>query len=831
MEDRSKPILRRFAWVPATLLLWGVAAGHALADVVGRLKFSVKNAADEKPLANAKIVLKDSAGTRPDVTLTTDAQGTATSPQLEIRAWNVTTNAEKADTFDPDTRSVNVVADTTTDVEILLEPLKEKTIVVRSNKNALRQRDASNTSRIDQTFIQKFPTSPANNQDFSKLLRSRPGFAEDSVNQSHPRGEHSSTAIFINGFELPDVLQGRVGQILIPEVLQSLDVQTGGYAPEYGGETAAILNIDLRSGPITPIKNAYLQYGDYSTYNGSLTVGGQAGQAIGEPDANGRVARRFGYIINLNGYASDNLLQPPQPDYQTAHNHGESQSYFGNFDYTFDQRSRLSLTVNATPAYSEIANRAGLPASFATVGQGFGYAGGLSASDAAAAGIVSQQAAGQNIYQRDTNEFGVLNFRHEFSNKLSGLLSFGLVHSGQDILNSNPAVNLANLPADNSIEFNPTIRRNYHHTQGQGSLTYSASKHTVKAGLLLDDEEGDESYQLIPASQAALTALQGIDANGSLTPSNGVTPTLQVHRAGFYRAGYVQDTWAITRRATLNYGLRADWYKQNQNVPGQSGINQANLSPRINFAYAFNPRTVGRVSYNRLFIQPPLAQGAIIGQAIIPETLSQYDVSIERQVSPRQVAKIAAYYKDINNQIDTGLLIAGTQIGAYSSVNFTKGGVHGVELSYDLLPPANGTGLSAYANYTQSLAKPNGIINGDPTMPAPNYNDHDQLNTVNAGLNYTFRSGASIGGNIYHGSGVASSIIFADANGNGQRTPHTTVNLSLASGNRLFGGKGGITLSVENLFDDRSVINFNSGFSGTRFVQGRRVVFAINGSF
>ena len=40
----------------------------------------------------------------------------------------------------------------------------------------------------------------------------------------------------------------------------------------------------------------------------------------------------------------------------------------------------------------------------------------------------------------------------------------------QDIRNHNPGINLDNLPADNSIEFNPTVLRSNSHIQPQGSL-------------------------------------------------------------------------------------------------------------------------------------------------------------------------------------------------------------------------------------------------------------------------------------------------------------------------------------------------------------------------
>ncbi|MBC8101831.1 MAG: hypothetical protein H7Z41_04505, partial [Cytophagales bacterium] len=41
----------------------------------------------------------------------------------------------------------------------------------------------------------------------------------------------------------------------------------------------------------------------------------------------------------------------------------------------------------------------------------------------------------------------------------------------------------------------------------------------------------------------------------------------------------------------------------------------------------------------------------------------------------------------------------------------------------------------------------------------------------------------------------------------------------------------GFTLEVQNLFDSRKRVNFQSPFSGTRFQQGRRVLLTLNGKF
>jgi len=235
------------------------------------------------------------------------------------------------------------------------------------------------------------------------------------------------------------------------------------------GETAAILNLDLRSGPIHPIHSFTLEGGGFSTFDGSLTLGGQFGKPIGAPQADGSVARRFGYLLDFTARRTQNALEPPQPGDQTAHNTGSSISGFGNFDYSAGAHDHFTLTLNTTPAYTQIANRTGLPANYAPVGQGYGFNGARNADGTIAGGdptllgggtipLLSQQAAGQDINQRDGSDFGVLNWRHTFNTNLTGLLSLGLVHSSQEIKNNNPLVDPSNLP---SMPPSNTIRRSF----------------------------------------------------------------------------------------------------------------------------------------------------------------------------------------------------------------------------------------------------------------------------------------------------------------------------------------------------------------------------------
>lgn len=860
---RKRPILLGLARTILLALIVLAGTSAAFADVFGRLQFSVKNADDETPVAGAKITLHDTAGVHADMSLLTDKDGAALSQPLEIRLWNV---AVSADLFQSDTRQVQVSADTSTPVEVLLEPLKEKVIKITGQKQLVASTQTSDAMHRDQSFVQTYPLNVANPLSLPSLEIQNPGFVGDSVNQVHPRGEHCGTTISIDGFDLPGANQGRVGQVITPSDVQSADILTGSYAPEYGGETAAILNLNLRSGSIKPTEDISLGGGMYSEIasgggilnnflkpDGSnstfdVDLSGQLGPRIDSSSDSENSARKFGYFIDLDGRRTDMATEAPQPDQQTAHNAGSDENFFGKFDFTPETHDKFSLTLNDDPAYSQIANRTGLPNNFASVGQGYGFGGELSAAQAAAEGIGTQQADGQDIDQRDLNQFAVLNWQHTVNPTTTSNVSVGFTKSDLNLTNNNPAINLSAgvLPQDNSIEYNPTLTRDSEHVQAQGSLTSTAGTHTFKFGGLFDNQSGNESYQFIPGSQYALDALATLDPalapagsfalnpNGSkqtdtygnyifnLNGANEVAPTLNVSRSGYYGAAYAQDTWDVTRKFTANYGLRFDTYYQNEtqvenqaNI-GNSIVNLPELSPRVNLAYKVATNTVFRTSYDKLFTEPPLAQGAILGQPILPQISDQYEVSLERQVTPRQVAKLSYYIKTDKNQIDVGLLIPNTQIGAYTAVNFNEGHVKGLEFSYNFLPERDNHGWSSFFNYTNSIAKPTGLDNTG--APVPDYNDHDQLNTVTAGTAYAWRSGLTAAADVYYGSGTTSSIIF-----DGVRTSNTQLNCSLSTAPTLFGHVG-FALSVENLLDSRQALNFESGFSGTRFQQGRCIM-------
>ena len=864
----NKILLRLFGVGIALVTAPAHAAPMASSASTDHIRFLVVDPETRKPIAGAQVEIEDPTGTHSRLILHTGLLAAGPTLVLDVPHWATITKRTSGDATIASRATVVTVRlgetlrlsvrqagqNTSGQATPGQPPVRDIFIVVRATRLS-RQSQATPAATTTHEQIQE---RSGGSTTIQSVLKSDAGVTNDSAGQQHIRGEHSEITYVVDGVPVPDTLSGRQGSVVVLSTVQSLDLLTGAYAPEFGGQTAGILDITTLPGARKPNVDLNLQGGSYDTTNGDLTWVGPMG-------------KNASYVFDLGATRTLLASEPQQPTDQTAHNAGASINEFAKVRYTPSRADVVTVTLSRNPNTQQINNRTGLPDSFRLAGEGYGFLG-LRNSDGtlpyvttANAGLLgaqtipllSQQADGMDINQSEVSEFGTIAWRRSISKRTTGLFAFTALHSGQDVSNNNPAVNLLNLPVDNSIEYNPETVRNVHHTQFVGSLASQQGRHAFKTGLLLDDQYGNETYQLTPSSQLALDELAVSDPSlapaGTLTPqlnANGTpvvdakgnpvyvvdvngnpvyksntstAPVLRVHRAGFYRAAYVQDNWQESRRFTVNYGLRTDWYKQGQNL-GQPIVDTIVVSPRLNFAYTPDRLTSIRWSYDRLFNTPPLAQGSVVGAPIQPEILNQYDVSVQRQVGKGQVVNLAYYIKDIRNQVDTGLLVPGSEIGIYSAVNFQIGGIHGVELSYDVTPP-KGVGMDSFVNWTYSIASPNGLDNTG--APAPIYNDHDQRNAVGSGLGYTWKSGANTSVIFTYGSGLASSPIPPST----IRVPRSQVDLHFGTGGHLLSGHGGLNLDIQNLFDSRSVINFDSGFSGTRFQPARRILLSLTGNF
>lgn len=131
-----------------------------------------------------------------------------------------------------------------------------------------------------------------------------------------------------------------------------------------------------------------------------------------------------------------------------------------------------------------------------------------------------------------------------------------------------------------------------------------------------------------------------------------------------------------------------------------------------------------------------------------------------------------------------------------------------------------------YAAYSHQKAEGQGEVTGGLTDFSPPadffFLDHDQRNTLSAGLNVTLLGRSYVSGNVRYGSG------FTDRGGPSHLPGHTLVDLSFG---KTFGENWVIALQGVNIANRRFLLDNSNTFGGTHFVEPRQIYVEVRRRF
>lgn len=378
----------------------------------------------------------------------------------------------------------------------------------------------------------------------------------------------------------------------------------------------------------------------------------------GNADGTGRTPFANGIVpTNRINPASANLLALlPQPNVPTANpfdpNYSASQvqSYDSNkFDLRTDYYLRDDLRIFARYSYAGF-NIASPPA--------FGVYGGPAPDNFGFSG--SSQARNQNLASGFNYNFGptlLTDFRFGFNRYRVNVSSLdsdqaladqvgipGLNISGRPDTLGLPRLNIngaagfsmgfqCNCPLD-QIENVYQFANTWTKIKGNHTIKWGADVRHAQNTRLPSDQRRSGVYSFEPSVTSSASGVAGGLGLASFLlgdPSQfqrfAQLSTDQQDRQNrmFY---FVQDTWRITRKLTLNLGVRWDtWFPDysknsgqggrydvtdnlvripgvgNVSMSGDSQTQWSNISPRIGIAYALNDKTVVRTGYGRSYFQ------------------------------------------------------------------------------------------------------------------------------------------------------------------------------------------------------------------------------------
>ncbi len=754
--------------------VWLLLAGLAAAQSFGKLQVKVVRGDTGAPLAGVKVMLTDRGGHLKTVEVTTGPGGEVLFPSLEPGEYILELRHPE---FGGESSVVQIVADQPTVFQTSFEPGGgDSTFSVRDTKLLIDTKNPTEGSvtKRDREFLDRQITE----RSLQGILTTVPGMQRNSMGQTHVRGEHKSVAFSLDGVAVPIPQASTTSQPIDTEFLESISVRTGAQDGSQGGQTGMVLDAQTPD-DVDPFFSATTRVGNLGQVENVLKAGGRNEEG------------NFSFF--LGGKLSQTNLQfeAPDPNQQTLYNRGNTQSFMMRMTGRTDMD-----TLSGTLSYQK--NQYQLP----QTQQNFD--------------------AGVRQDQVDENSMGLISWKRKVDDNADLLMAVSYLKSSQRVRSNGiftPWVPfdaaISQDLADSGLPSDPT---------NPGSPYVPMTDliiEQVQPSLVYNERYGDRNFMSVGLNANFIRSSQNVNlldpGGGGGLPDGDVAFATNLERRGLTAAVYFNHTFPLNDQFTVNYGLRAETFENGLDVKtGQ-------ISPLFNVAWAPNDRNVVRLSYNRSFQAPPLELDVSGQTVVLPQRLSTYELSYETQLNDTMTAKAALVRKDYKDQVDIGLLILNSNVPLYAPVNFATARYQGLELS---LNTHNPKGWNGFLAATLSEARP--LTPGAFATVVTDYNDHDQRVQATGGLSYLWENGLSVAVDGFYGSGFPQPAIpqyqAVGINPYGisvERNPRLLANLNVQyrPEDDLSAG-----LQVLNVFDSRPLLNFYSAFSGTRFVQQRRVL-------
>lgn len=595
-------------------------------------------------------------------------------------------------------------------VEVKLRVAGTNAVVnVTSNGELVDKFSSSTETRIDESRIDR-STNTVRGRALQRIIANASGATTQNNGLIHIRGVEDGLLYVVDGVPTADRVDAISASSFDEDDIRSLNVITGNFPAEFGGRSAAIVQIQPRSGIDEKI------FGSFATNNGNFRTNDIAGSF------GGNIKNKFGIFVSSAASRSDRYLDPV--DERNFNNRG--------------RRLNFNFRADWQPTTKDI----------------FIFNLGVNGTDFRVPNDLIQQINGQNQRQelRDNNQ----------------------AISWERVWTANTVTNLSFFRRDYSSElfaseFDTPISasQNRRHTRSGiiGSVTQVYKKHTFKFGFeatrltpreffsffITDEDLADER----DVSEEA----QEFDEDDPFIFND--------RRTGSYAAAYIQDNFSLFRNLNVSAGLRFDYSSLPQSA------NQFSPRIGATY-FIEKTQTAIRASFNRLYQPPQIenllladsTQARLLspfavenggGATIKPERVSAFEVGLTQSIAKRMRLDLSYWRRTFRNFGDPNTFF-NTTIVFPNSVS--RGFANGFDARLDV---PDYKGFSGFINYTNSRIVQFGPINGglflteefieigDGTRFVP---DHDQRNTGVFGVIYNHRrSGfwASIGGRYESG--------------------------------------------------------------------------------
>ncbi|HEV8131999.1 MAG TPA: TonB-dependent receptor [Acidobacteriota bacterium] len=297
-----------------------------------RINGKVIDRAAHSPVAAATVKLQSEQPPAEKVA-STDAEGRFSFSGLSPGRYTVSATAER---FYPEQVTVTLGPRATQDIDFQLSALAsiQEQVTVHAETQLLDKTEAATVTTISQNQISILPVARR-----TQLTQIVTPFVSGAIgshdNLVHLRGNELSLNTFINGVSFFDNPHQLFTPGLAPDVIQSVNVITGGFPAEFGNRFGGILDIVTRSGfDINNHGSVTLGAGTFLRDNFAVDFGGHN--------------EKFGYFLFTEAFQSERYLNTPEP--HLFHDFGKGSRSFVQLDYRPGSKDffKLVLTGDGT---------------------------------------------------------------------------------------------------------------------------------------------------------------------------------------------------------------------------------------------------------------------------------------------------------------------------------------------------------------------------------------------------------------------------------------------------------------------------------------------------
>lgn len=675
-------------------------------------------------------------------------------------------------------------------VQVALEPEgnKQQTVeVVGVRARAITHIDLTSDNQIFESETYHVPPTA---RMTNLIQENMTGAVRAPTGEVHINGMHGEFTYYVDGIPVPLGVFGGLNEVVDPKVIDRATFITGGFPAEYGGQMAAVIDLNNR----VPSGQVHL---DASTYGGSyLTSGSGLGNQVGELKAlnsNGQDlaisdhSGNLGYFLSGSRQETDRRIDQPVP--QLFNDHGFDYFLYGKFDYILSDVDYLTANLNYGNTTTQVPYDS-------------------------VEGIAADQ-------QQTTNGFQTLSYFRTLNADIDqeSNLFVGIYGREGGLIYTPGSIDPPNFQflGDTVDSYLLTENRNFT-TLGLRTTFDKRLSHQFmyKVGLNFSNTSGTENFT-------------SRDSAG--TPGPSIVTDFKGSDFGLFG----QTQWHPMEWTSFEVGVRYD-----QHIAPDMPL-QSQVSPRIRWNFLIDESNSAYLYYGKLFMPTNVEGLRTIALNVsstlvptLPERDNFYEAVYVHNFQFGLTSKLQGFYKLASPGLDdetVGNSAIKTPVNI-QTVHFT-----GITLALSYSSPE--TPFSGYLNASIIHAYGSGLVSGgflpyDDDGAATDL-DHDQRLSIVTGLNYQPQDWfANIVG-IY-GSGLSNGnpnftdfkTDLFDFNQAAHTTPSWIFDVAFGYTFRMSGGATLVpSLYVTNLLNDEHLIK-GAYFSGASWEEPRNVIFKIS---